>query len=59
MDNTIRRRGAASVEELISLRSRLREVMGASDLCNAEKFTGKVEALYKKIWKDYCLRVRP
>jgi protein O-GlcNAc transferase len=48
---------ASSIDELISLRSHLREIMGASDLCNAGKFTRKVEALYKKIWKDYCCTI--
>jgi predicted O-linked N-acetylglucosamine transferase (SPINDLY family) len=48
---------AASLEELISLRSRLREAISTSDLCNGEKFTRNVENLYKKVWKDYCARI--
>lgn len=45
---------ASSIDELISVRSRLRDIIAASNLCNAEKFTRKVEALYTRIWKDYC-----
>jgi predicted O-linked N-acetylglucosamine transferase (SPINDLY family) len=45
---------AGSIEALISLRSGLRDSVAASDLCNAEKYARKVEALYKKIWQDYC-----
>jgi protein O-GlcNAc transferase len=48
---------AGAIEALISLRSRLRDIMTASDLCNAEKYAGKVEALYKRIWQDYCARI--
>jgi protein O-GlcNAc transferase len=45
---------ASSIEDLISLRARLRETMASSDVCNAVKFTRNLEAAYRKIWIEYC-----
>ncbi len=45
---------AASINELIPLRTHLREMMASSEVCNARKFTRNLEAAYKKIWMDFC-----
>ena len=45
---------ARSLDELKSLRGRLRGMMASSDVCNAEKFTRRMEAAYRSMWMRWC-----
>jgi predicted O-linked N-acetylglucosamine transferase (SPINDLY family) len=45
---------AADLERLAALRSKLREWMAASPLCDAEGFTRTLESAYRQMWRDRC-----
>ena len=43
---------ASAIDELKSLRGGLRGMIEGSEVCNAKKFTRKLEAVYKKVWSE-------
>jgi predicted O-linked N-acetylglucosamine transferase (SPINDLY family) len=45
---------ARNLKKLQSLRLNLRDMMKHSPLCNANKFTEKLEIVYHRMWKKYC-----
>lgn len=50
----IARRLAADVEALAALRSRLRDHVRSSRLCDAAGFTRRLEAVYRAEWSRWC-----
>ena len=47
---------AGDLEQLNSLRKRLRSIMLSSELCNGKHYTAELERLYRKIWQNWCFR---
>jgi tetratricopeptide (TPR) repeat protein len=45
---------AADLERLADLRSRLRDRMAASPLCDAEGFTQTLESAFRQMWRHRC-----
>ena len=45
---------ANDLNRLQSLRGQLRNMMLQSPLTDAERFTGNLEACYRRIWEDWC-----
>jgi protein O-GlcNAc transferase len=45
---------AATIDALKSTRRSLRQSIATSNLCDARRFTQKLEAAYRKIWAEYC-----
>ena len=48
----------ANASRLASLRSGLRSRMAASPLCDGPGFAGRMEAVYRTLWRDHCLTMR-
>ena len=49
---------ANDLPRLSSLRQGMRERMTASPLMDAPRFTGNLEAIYRKLWNQWCARPR-
>jgi len=47
---------AADLEGLASLRAGLRARLGASPLCQAHRFVGSLEQIYRGMWREWCRR---
>ncbi|WP_158047168.1 tetratricopeptide repeat protein [Skermanella pratensis] len=47
---------AADLGRLAELRGRLRDRMAASPLCDSAHFTRTLEAAFRRMWRDLCLR---
>jgi predicted O-linked N-acetylglucosamine transferase (SPINDLY family) len=45
---------AQNKNELAELRKQLRATLQCSDLMNAKKFIGNLEALYRQVWVKWC-----
>ncbi|CAN2039400.1 protein O-GlcNAc transferase [Candidatus Magnetomoraceae bacterium gMMP-15] len=45
---------ADNLDNLASIRHKLRCHIISSDLCNGKKFTSNLEAVYRKMWKQWC-----
>lgn len=45
---------AANRDRLRALRRGLRTQAAASDLCNAARVTGELEAAFRRVWRDWC-----
>ena len=45
---------AENTDQLIELRGNLRPAMAASPLCDASGFTRDVEAVYRRMWQNWC-----
>lgn len=45
---------ARDVERLEQLRHGLREQMAASPLCDTERYTRALEAVYRRVWQRWC-----
>lgn len=45
---------AGASHQLVDLRTRMRDRLRASPLCDVEGFTRSLEALYRQMWRDRC-----
>jgi protein O-GlcNAc transferase len=45
---------ATDPEQLVTLRATLRQRLQASPLCDAARFTGQLEEVYRRIWQEWC-----
>ena len=48
---------SSDIERLQMLRESLRDMMKSSPLCDAKRFTAKLEACYRKMWETWCQSV--
>jgi predicted O-linked N-acetylglucosamine transferase (SPINDLY family) len=50
---------AGDLPRLAGVRQGLREQMRQSPLCDAPKFTGQLESVFRGLWRDWCEQQKP